>query len=173
MKVKIKYLFMGLIIALMSDSVNAQNSNVSYLNLIKLNEWWNNSAVRNAREVMQDNEFECHQIGNNTDFHANPLLLNGKILDYGNFSFNSKGVLTVVKGKPGSAEATPIPFFVSIRRDGKVLEDKKMPFLNKTLYKVSLSEIFPFSEHEDVLIIKPAREEDCKAKRILKLLGGC
>jgi hypothetical protein len=68
----------------------------------------------------------------------------------------------------------PIPFYVSIRRNGVIVEDNKMNFLNKQLYKVNLSDVFPFSKPGDVLIINPVNPEDWKAKRILKLLNmGC
>jgi hypothetical protein len=45
--------------------------------------------------------------------------------------------------------------------------------LNKELYKINLSDIFPFCKDGDLLIVKPARAEDWASKRILKLLGGC
>lgn len=173
MKVKIKFLFMGLIIALTCNIANAQNGNMSFLDLTKLHGLWGNSAVNNAKEVAQDNELEKKEGVEAPTFGCNPLMLNGKTLDYGTFGLSSKGDLTIVKGKSEKGEDITIPFYVSIRRNGKVIENPKMPFCNKILYKVSLSDIFPFSQPDDVLIINPARAEDWQAKRILKILGGC
>jgi hypothetical protein len=99
-------------------------------------------------------------------------MLNDKTLDYGAFDLQSKGVLTLVKGNLITVKATPISFFVSIRRNGKILDDKNMLFLNKPLYKINLSKIFPFAKEGDILIINPVQAENWKAKRILKLIGG-
>jgi hypothetical protein len=129
--------------------------------------------LTHAQEVMQDNELVQQKIGQDADFYANPLLINGYSLDYDTFDANTKGILTVVKGNPDSKDAQPIPFYVSLRRNGKIVNDKKMSFLNKVLYKVNLSDIFPFSKFGDVLIVNPVRAEDWKAKRLLKLVGGC
>jgi hypothetical protein len=129
--------------------------------------------LTHAQEVMQDNELQCNKIGQDANFYTNPLQINGLMLDYDTFDLTTKGVLTVVKGNPATKEAQAIPFTISIRRNGKVLKDKNKAFLNKTLYKIDLSEIFPFNEHGDILIINPTRKADWKAKRLLKLLGGC
>jgi hypothetical protein len=129
--------------------------------------------LTHAQEVMQDNELARKKVGQDANFHANPLLINGYSLNYDTFDAGTRGILTVVKGDPDSKEAQPIPFYVSLRRNGKILTDKKMSFLNKALYKVNLSDIFPFSQQGDVLIINPVRREDWKAKRVLKLVGGC
>ena len=126
-----------------------------------------------VQQVIQDNEFVPHNIGQDANFYANPLLIDGKPLDYSQFSWGSTGELSVVKGNPESKESERIPFYVSIRRNGEIIVDKKMPFLDKALYKVNLSDLQPFSRPDDVLIINPVRREDWKAKRILKLIGGC
>jgi hypothetical protein len=175
METRTKYLFLSFIIAVTLTDAYAQNTNICYENLTILNKL---STVRNAEQhaidVMQNNEFERNGLGNSTNIYTNPLVLNREILDYKTFDLNSRGILTVVKGKPETAEAMPIPFYVSIRRNGIIVEDKKMSFLNKKLYKVNLSDVFPFSKHGDVLIINPVNPEDWKAKRILKLMNmGC
>jgi predicted nucleic acid-binding Zn ribbon protein len=135
--------------------------------------WANPPRLTHAQEVIQDNEWVRNDMGKDANFHTNPLQINGRMLDYNTFDLSTKGMLTVVKGNPTSKEAQAIPFSISIRRNGEILTDKKMSFLNKTLYKVNLSDIFPFSQHGDILIVNPARVEDWKGKRLLKLLGGC
>jgi hypothetical protein len=197
MKARTKYLFLNLIIAFNLSGVYAQNCNISYDNMKALNRL---NAARNseqhARDVMQNSEFELTTVAKESVIPSNPLVLNGEKLDYSTFDLNSRGFLTLVKEVHETAAAkstivrtsitnampekaktvvlTPIPFSVSIRRNGVMVEDKKMNFLNKKLYKVNLSDVFPFSKPRDVLIINPVNPEDWKAKRILKLLNqGC
>jgi hypothetical protein len=129
--------------------------------------------LTHAQQVMQDNEFERKTVGQDANFYANPLLVNGKPLDYDTFDMFTNGILTLVKGNPASKDAKAVPFYLSIRRKGKIITDKKMPFLNKALYRLNLSDFFPFVEFDDVLIINPVNAEDWKGKRILKLVGGC
>lgn len=129
--------------------------------------------LTHAQQVMQDSEFEQKTVGQDANFYANPLLVNGKPLDYDTFDMFTNGILTVVKGNPASKDAKAIPFYLSIRRNGKIVTNKKMPFLNKALNRLNLSDFFPFVEFGDVLIINPVNPEDWKGKRILKLVGGC
>jgi hypothetical protein len=186
MKGKMKFL-MAALITLLSMEFNyaqsysyekpvtfKQNNDVYVEKLTNLN-WFNKNTNNNntAKEVIQDNEFERNEAGELANFYLNPLLLNGRTLDLNNFFLGTKGILSVVKGKPETNEAKAIPFYVYIRRDGKIIEDSKMSFLNKTLFKIELSDIFPFCKRGDLLIIKPVRGEDWKAKRILKLIEGC
>ncbi len=141
-------------------------------NFTKLKDFYLSDADKYAKEVRQNNELERNEVGQSTNFNSNPLMLNGKQLDYSQFSLNSKGLLTVVSGNPHKNEATPIAFYVSIRRNGKEIVDKKMLFAQKILTQIKLSDIFAFAKDGDLLIIKPVRLEDWKAKRILKLMGG-
>jgi hypothetical protein len=175
MKEKSKWLFVFLLCAFTITVAGAQSLE-SYAHMTTIpwfRIWANPPRLTHAQEVMQDNELVRHEIGQDANFYANPLQINGKALDYNVFDMSTKGVLTVVKGNPDSKEAQPIPFYVSIRRNGKIVKDKKMSFLNKALYKVNLSDIFPLSEQGDVLILNPVNVADWKAKRLLKLLGGC
>ena len=175
MQAKTKYLCVFLLFAVNFTALTAQagTSYTDYLTMLRLTAPYLTKDMR--QEVKQNNEFLRTSNGEGTNFHDNPLLLNGKSLDYSAFDLNSKGVLSVVQGDPESKDAKPIPFYVSIRRNGDIISDKKMPFLNKVLYKIELSDIFLFSKPGDRLIINPVRSEDWKAKRILKLLGtgGC
>lgn len=175
MQAKTKYLLVFLLFVLNFTALNAQGgvSYTDYLTRVRLTAPFLTRDMR--QEVKQNNEFLRSSNGEGTVFYANPLLLNGELLDYGAFDLSSSGELTVVKGNPESKDAKPIPFYVSIRRNGEIISDKKMPFLNKALYKINLSDIFLFSQPGDMLIVNPVRSEDWRAKRILKLLGtnGC
>ncbi|MBL7817019.1 MAG: hypothetical protein JNL70_18490 [Saprospiraceae bacterium] len=124
-------------------------------------------------EVQRDNEFEPNYVTKATHFVTNPLLLDGAVLNYKNFGLYSKGELKIVKGNLSAKDAQAIPFYVFIRRNGEFVMDKKMPFFNKQLYRVQLSEIFKFCKNGDDLILKPARVQDWQAKRVLRLFEGC
>ena len=174
MQTRMKFLFLFLTVIFYLNLASAQSSDFVLTDLTRMYLFYNSRPVNHAKEVMQDNELEKNALGENANISWNPLLLNGKVLDYDMFFLESKGVLTLVKGKPETDEATPIPFYISIRRNGKIFEDKKMTFLNKSLYKINLSALSTFTKNGDILIIKPARAEDWKAKRILKLIAnGC
>jgi hypothetical protein len=175
MEKKMKYLIMGSML-LFAMNAFAQNNNDVVASITKNSFFYKPKPEdfkrERAKEVMQDNELERHEVGQNENFDTNPLMLNDKTLDYGAFDLQSKGVLTLVKGNLITVKATPISFYVSIRRNGKILDDKNMLFLNKALYKINLSKIFLFAKEGDILIINPVQTENWKAKRILKLIGG-
>jgi hypothetical protein len=126
-----------------------------------------------AKEVMQDSAY----VGNGKaydNFFNNPLLLDGKALDYNTFSLQSKGVLTLIKGVTDSGKAVQIKFHVYLRRDGSIV---KLPGDDgsKTQYwSIEISEILKSAKKGDLLIIEPANDEDGRATRVLKLLDdGC
>jgi hypothetical protein len=125
-----------------------------------------------AKEVMQNNEYTStgHEKGN---FYCNPLLLNGKPLDYSAFNVESKGELTVIKGAAITGITTQVSFYAYLRRDGnKVLIPGEKCSTGKT--KMDISEILQHAKPGDQLVIESVQKEDGHVKRILKLLnGGC
>lgn len=173
MKRKSIFLVFTLVSIFNSFSFAQNSSYVDYSVLTLLKQFY--ETERKGKLVMQDNELEPNSTaGYMSNIYVNPLLLDGKQLIYGKFDLLSKGILSVVKGNPETSDAKAIPFYVSIRRNGKIIESPKMKFKGKKLYKIDVSEIFPFCENGDLLILKPANPEDWRAKRILKLLGyGC
>ena len=128
--------------------------------------------VAKAKSVALDNEVEPIEEGKDADFRNNPLLLNGKPLEYADFSQFSKGTLTVVKGNPASIDAVKIPFHVFLRRNGKAVclghSDPK-----REVTAIEISEVLKHAKDGDHLLIVPARKSDWKAKRILLVFGGC
>lgn len=124
-----------------------------------------------AKEVMQDNEYLTtgHEEG---IFFSNPLMLNGKPLDYGEFNLLAKGELTVSKGAVATGQATQVPFYVSLRINGNkvLIPGKERP--DPKQIKVDISEILQYAEPGDYLVIEAVRKEDGPVKRILKLVGG-
>lgn len=124
-----------------------------------------------AREVIQDNEYinTGYEKGS---FYDNPLMLDGKPLDYGTFSLRSKGELTVVKGAAITGQTTQVAFYVYLRRLGSnvLIPGRERPDINQI--KVDISEVLQYAQPWDQLVIEPVRKEDGPVKRILNLLGG-
>jgi bla regulator protein blaR1 len=137
-------------------------------NTPKIGQVWQTPAQR-AETVManEDPELERNEEGRNTSIYANPLLLNGQLLDYSSFSIKSKGVLTVMKGKPTSPEAVKIPFRLYLRRNGMIVYEKKS---TSKLTQVEVSEVLALSKVGDQIIINPTEKVDFKAKRIINIL---
>jgi hypothetical protein len=127
--------------------------------------------LERAKEVKQDNEYSStgFEKGN---FFSNPLVLNGKPLDYSEFSLRSTGELTLIKGSVITGDTTQVPFYVYLRRNGtKILIPGKEKADPKQI-KVDISEVFKHAEPGDHLIVEAVRKEDGPVKRILKLIGG-
>ena len=116
----------------------------------------------------EDPELERNEEGRNTSIYANPLLLNGQPFDYATFSIKSKGVLSVMKGKPTSPEAVKIPFRLYLRRNGMIVYEKKSS--DSKLTQVEVSEVLALSKPGDQIIINPTEKVDYKAKRIINVL---
>lgn len=104
-------------------------------------------------------------------FYCNPLLLDGQPVDWQTFTVETRGTLTLVHDDPGSGAPTRIGFSVSLRRNGKVLDEPKSALLNRAVFEVDLGEILAFARVGDHLIIDPVTPSDWRAKRIIEL--GC
>lgn len=124
-----------------------------------------------ANEVMQENEYNYTGYEQGM-FFSNPLLLNGKPLDYSGFNTKSRGELTVIKGAAINRETIQVPFYVYLRRNGnKVLIPGKERSDPRQI-KIDVSEILKYAKPGDQLVIEAVRKEDGPVKRILKLPGG-
>ncbi|WP_428654409.1 hypothetical protein [Runella sp.] len=106
--------------------------------------------------------------GGENYFYGNPLVLNGKPLDYQTFWKGSKGVLALVKGNPSSAESPRVPFKIYLKHDGEVV-NKGLSSDSRELYEVEIAHILALARFGDQLIIEPTRESDVKAKRVINL----
>jgi hypothetical protein len=124
-----------------------------------------------AKEVMQDNEYASTGYEEGI-FLCNPLMLNGKPLDYGEFNLQSQGELTVTKGAAITGQTMQIPFYVYLRRNGNkvMIPGKERP--DREQIKIEISAILRFAEFGDQLVIEAVNKEDGPVKRVLKLLGG-
>lgn len=148
---------------------NGENVNVvQQPNSPKVGRVWFTPEQR-AEAVManEDPELERNDEGRETPIYANPILLNGQPLDYAAFSIKSKGMLTLMKGKPTSPEAVKIPFRVYLRRNGMIVYEKKSA---TKLTQIEISEVLALSKAGDQIIINPTEKADYKAKRIINVI---
>ncbi len=103
--------------------------------------------------------------------HCSPLLIDGQPVDSTVFSVETRGTLTLVRGDPATSAATPIGFRVSLRRDGKIVDEPKSGLLNRALFEADLGRILAFVRPGDQLIVAPIDGSDWRAQRIIDL--GC
>jgi hypothetical protein len=106
--------------------------------------------------------------GGDNYFYGNPLVLNGKSLDYQTFWKGSKGLLALVKGNPNSADATRVPFKIYLKHEGQVV-NKGLSSDSRELYEVEVAHVLALARFGDELVIEPAQKSDVKAKRVIKL----
>ena len=130
-------------------------------------------ARQREKQIVLNNEYQGTGYEQGI-FLSNPLMLNGKPLDYSVFGVRTKGELTLAKAKTIAGQTIQIPFYVYLRRNGnKVLIPGKVKPDAKQI-KIELSQILEYAKPGDQLIIEPFNKEDGPAKRILKLFeNGC
>jgi beta-lactamase regulating signal transducer with metallopeptidase domain len=114
------------------------------------------------------NEF-VPQNGPGRFFHCSPLLIDGRPVDRTRLTVETHGTLTLVHGDPSSATATRIGFRVSLRRDGKIVDDPKAALLNRALLEADLGKVLAFARPGDQLVVDPVDAGDWRAKRIIDL----
>ncbi|WOK06558.1 hypothetical protein [Imperialibacter roseus] len=118
-------------------------------------------------KIIQDNEFVRNEVGRHTNIHVDCLLLNGVPFDVALLDTKSWGLISLVRGKPGSPEQEHIPFRAYLRRGDIVMHNA---FFQNPVYEVSISKVLSGAKPGDVIIVEPVRDEDYKAKRVLKLI---
>ncbi len=128
--------------------------------------------IERIRAVTLNNELQPEETGRDANFFCNPLLLNGKSLDYADFTGRTKGILTLVEGDPESPEAKKVPFRIYLRRDGVIITEGRSDS-SREVMEIEISEVLAHAKHGDHLLIVPVRKSDWKAKRILRVLDGC
>jgi hypothetical protein len=104
--------------------------------------------------IQRDNEFERNEAGKEEPFYVNPLMINGKPLDYNHFNLRSSGIMTVVRRNSSSEENRPIPFAISLRRNGQRINPVSESIFQKVLLFVEISEVFKHAKMNDELIIR-------------------
>jgi len=106
--------------------------------------------------------------GSENVFYGNPLILNGRSLDYNFFSKNSRGVLALVKGNPNSTDSPKVPFKIYLKHSGQIV-NKGLSSDTHERYQVEVSGILALAQYGDELVIEPTRKSDAVAKRVIHL----
>lgn len=133
----------------------------------------NEKKQERAKQVMQDNEYTYTGFEEGT-FFSNPLMLDGKPLDVGEFNLLSRGELTVSKGAVITGQTTQIPFYVYLRRNGNKVLIPGKEISDAAQIKIDISEILHYAKPGDHLVIEAVKKEDGPVKSILKVLNlGC
>jgi hypothetical protein len=125
-----------------------------------------------ALDVKQDNEYLSTGYEQGF-FYDNPLMLDGKPLDYNVFNKKLTGELTVVKGAAVTGRTIQVSFYCYLRRKGEVVP---VPGQESNLghTRLEISEILKHAKEGDLLVIESVNKVDGAVKRILKVLeGGC
>lgn len=133
----------------------------------------NQKKQERAREVLQDNGYTFTGDEGGV-FLSNSLRLNGKPLDFGEFNLSSSGELTLKNGASTTDQATPIPFYVYLKRNGSKVFIPGKERADPTLNKIDISEVLQHAQPGDYLVIEAVKEEDSALKSKLKVLPlGC
>jgi hypothetical protein len=103
-----------------------------------------------------------------TNFFANPLLINGKPMVTEHFSLSSRGILSMVLGNPKSKEFKHLSFRVYLKRDNKPLKIEDAVG-EKEQSEIEISRILRFAILGDELIIEPTDKKYQTAKRVISL----
>jgi len=122
--------------------------------------------VFSAKAVLglQGNQMGCNKTTPNGNCYSYPVMFDGQILDYADFTMKGRGQLALVTSNPGSANAVKVPFYIYLRRNGKMVTEDKMNFLNKPVSSIDISDVLSFSKAGDVLIVIPAAKPEGKTK---------
>ncbi|TDB65912.1 hypothetical protein [Arundinibacter roseus] len=99
-------------------------------------------------------------------FHFNPLLVDGKPMDFGTLKPGMKGTLTVMSANPASPEAEQISFRVYLRRGEKTVTETSEQVVNQA----DLGELLKVAMEGDQLVVEPAQEIHQKSRRVLRIV---
>ncbi|MFC5410255.1 hypothetical protein ACFPMF_13095 [Larkinella bovis] len=105
---------------------------------------------------------------NRKKFAPNALRLNGFPLDYGWFSIQSRGKLSIVEGDADENQTARIPIRVYLKR-GKTIVTPDRAGGCQGATEVDLAEIMSLARAGDELVVEPVRKEDAMAKRVIFL----
>ena len=99
------------------------------------------------------------------NFYLNPLLLNGKSVDFSIFSMVNTGMISLA-GNPDSESKTKIPFYISIKRSGKIVEAYSNIHHHAVL-EVNMAEILKYAQVGDQIVIDPAEMKGQIGRKII------
>lgn len=100
------------------------------------------------------------------NFYANPLLLNGESVEFSVFSSVNRGMISLVKGNPESETKTKTPFYIYIKRAGRMVDAYSYAH-NNAVTEFEMAEILKFAQVGDQIIIDPANKNEQVGRRII------
>ena len=113
--------------------------------------------------------FAISRIGQNEpSIYCNPLLINGKSLNYSAFSLQSSGILNLITGNPDDSSRHKISFKIYLKRNDKILHIGDSSN-EKVRQEIEVAEILKLANAGDELIIEPADKQYQKATRVIYL----
>jgi hypothetical protein len=102
------------------------------------------------------------------DTYCNPLLINGKPMNYSNFSLYSSGVLKMITSNVKDSNALKISFKIYLKRNDKILQIGASSN-QKVRQAIEVTEILKLAIEGDELIIEPADKQYQIATQVIYL----
>lgn len=102
----------------------------------------------------------------NSYFYNNPLLLNGKSVEFALYSSVQNGKISLVKGNPETNQKTLISFCVYLKRNGKIIDADSYGH-NNAVMEFEMSEILRSAKPGDQIVIDPADKNEEMGRRVI------
>jgi hypothetical protein len=97
---------------------------------------------------------------------ANPLLLNGRVVTIEQFAYVNRGIVSLAKGDAPSG--TAIPFYIYLRRGGKILNAEAYAH-NHAVLRYEIADILKSAKTGDELIIDPSEPANKTCRKIITI----
>lgn len=98
--------------------------------------------------------------------NCNPLLLNGASVTMDQLGWATRGILSIVKNKLNATQNTRIPFYIYLKRDGKIM-DANADAHNRPVLQYELAEILRSARAGDQIVIDPAVKTDAAGRSVI------
>lgn len=105
------------------------------------------------------------------NFYWNPLLLNDKPVDSEMLSSYNRGKLSLIQGNPDSQSKTKVPFYIYLKRAGKIVDTDSYAH-NNTVVEFELGEILKSAKAGDQIVIDPADKNHTIERKIIVVKQG-
>ncbi|MHA4742324.1 hypothetical protein [Dyadobacter sp. MSC1_007] len=98
--------------------------------------------------------------------NGNPLLLNGAVVTMEQLAWAARGVLAVVKRDAASTQSTRVPFYIYLKRDGKIVDANAYAH-NHSVMQYELAEVLRSARAGDQIVIDPVVKSDAVGRSII------
>lgn len=96
------------------------------------------------------------------------LRLDGKPIDYTNFSIVSRGIVTIVPGKSETECAVPVPFRIYLSRNGQVIQ-QGLSDTTRSVMNVEVASVLAIAKIGDDLVVESIQKGSAAAKRAIRI----